>query len=108
MGLCSVNYALAAMIVTAAEMGNPNYKTQTWNLYLLLLALLIVEDALTMNATRLIGWLNDVGTIVNLPVIIIFVTWFPPAPLTTLRSTTATIYGQTSLTEQIGRQGLSF
>jgi amino acid transporter len=74
---CSVNYALAAMIVTAAEISNANYTAQTWHIYLVMLALLIVEGALTMNATKLIAWLNKVGTIVNLVVALIFVIWFP-------------------------------
>jgi amino acid transporter len=76
-GPCSVNYALAAMIVTAAEIGNPNYTAHTWHIYLVLLALLAFEGMLTMNATRLIGWLNKVGTITQLVVIVIFVIWFP-------------------------------
>src|ERR1700722_14620188 len=76
-GPCSINYALAAMIVTAAEIANANYTSQTWHIYLILLALLIVEGALTMNATKLIAWLNKVGTIVNLVVVLIFVIWFP-------------------------------
>jgi amino acid transporter len=76
-GPCSVNYALAYMIVTAAEIANPNYVAQTWHIYLLLLALLLLEGSLTMNATKLIGWLNIVGTITNLVVVFIFIIWFP-------------------------------
>jgi amino acid transporter len=76
-GPCSINYALAAMIVTAAEIGNPNYTAKTWHIYLLLLALLAFEGALTMNATKLIGYLNKVGTITQIAIVIIFVIWFP-------------------------------
>jgi amino acid transporter len=65
------------MIVTAAEIANPNYVAQTWHIYLLLLALLLLEGSLTMNATKLIGWLNIVGTITNLVVVFIFIIWFP-------------------------------
>jgi amino acid transporter len=49
---CSISYALAAMIVTAAEITNANYTAQTWHIYLVLLALLIVEGALTMDVTK--------------------------------------------------------
>jgi amino acid transporter len=76
-GPCSVNYALAAMIVTTAEIANANYIAKTWHIYLILLALLIFEGALTMNSTKLVARLNKVGTIVNLAVVLIFVIWFP-------------------------------
>ena len=76
-GPCSVNYALASMIVSAAEIANPDYTAKTWHIYLLLLALLFLEGCLTMNSTKFIGWLNKVGTITNLVVLIIFVIWFP-------------------------------
>jgi amino acid transporter len=76
-GPCSVNYALSSMILTAAAIANPDYTPQTYQVYLLLLALLIFEGLLTMNATRYIGYLNIVGTATNLIVIFIFVIWFP-------------------------------
>ncbi|KAA6412389.1 MAG: amino acid transporter [Lasallia pustulata] len=74
---CSVNYALAAMLVTAGEIAYPSYTAQTFHTYLVLLALLIVEGCLTMNSTKFIGRLNKVGTVANLLVIVIFVIWFP-------------------------------
>ena len=76
-GPCSVNYALASMILTAAEIANPAYTAQTFHIYLVLLALLIFEGCLTMNSTKFVGRLNKVGTIANLVVILIFVIWFP-------------------------------
>ena len=76
-GPCSVNYALAAMLVTAGEIAYPSYTAQTFHIYLVLLALLIVEGCLTMNSTKFIGRLNKVGTVTNLIVIVIFVIWFP-------------------------------
>lgn len=76
-GPCSVNYALAAMILTAGEIANPNYTAQTWHIYLVFLLLLITEGLLTMNSTKFLGRLNEVGTILNLIVLVIFVAWFP-------------------------------
>ncbi|KAM3077222.1 hypothetical protein ACMFMF_005131 [Clarireedia jacksonii] len=74
---CSVNYALSAMILTAAQIAHPSYVPQTFHVYLLLLALLIIQGLLTMNATRWIGRLNVFGTIVNLVVLFIFIIWLP-------------------------------
>ena len=65
------------MILTAAAISDPTYEIQTWHVYLLLLALLIFEGFLTMNSTKFIGYLNLVGTIANVVVLIIFVIWLP-------------------------------
>ncbi|KAF7915379.1 hypothetical protein EAE99_010152 [Botrytis elliptica] len=74
---CAVNYALAAMILTAAQIVHPDYVVQTWHVYLLLLALLVLQGLLAMNSTKFIGVLNTVGTITNVIVLLFFVIWFP-------------------------------
>ncbi|KAF7957364.1 hypothetical protein EAE96_002949 [Botrytis aclada] len=74
---CAVNYALAAMILTAAQIVHPDYVVQTWHVYLLLLALLVLQGLLAMDSTKFIGVLNTVGTITNVIVLLIFVIWFP-------------------------------
>ncbi|KAF7903996.1 hypothetical protein EAF00_001330 [Botryotinia globosa] len=74
---CAVNYALAAMILTAAQIVHPDYVVQTWHVYLLLSALLVLQGLLAMNSTKFIGVLNTVGTITNVVVLLIFVIWFP-------------------------------
>ena len=76
-GPCSVNYALAAMLVTCGEIAYPDYAAETWHIYLTLLALLIVQGFITMQSTWFIGWVNKVGTVFNILVLIIFVIWFP-------------------------------
>ena len=76
-GPCSVNYALAAMLITAGEIAYPSYTAETWHIYLTLLALLIVQGFITMQSTWFIGWVNKVGTILNVLVVLIFVIWFP-------------------------------
>jgi amino acid transporter len=74
---CTLNYALAAMILAAGEIANPNYTQETWHLYLVFLLLLIIEGCLTMNPTKFIGYLNIVGTVVNIIALIIFIIWLP-------------------------------
>ncbi|MCJ1230802.1 hypothetical protein MMC12_007476 [Toensbergia leucococca] len=76
-GPCSVNYVLSSMILTAVEIANSDYTAKIYHVYLLFLALLIVEGLLTMNSTKFIGYLNKVGTVVNMAVIIFFVIWLP-------------------------------
>lgn len=78
-GPCSVNYALAWMIVAAAEIGNPDYTYKQWHLYLVFLLILVIQGLLTMNATKFLGYLNIVGTVVNLVLIVIFCIWLPAA-----------------------------
>lgn len=82
-GPCSVNYALAAMILAAAKIAHEDYIQETWHLYLVFLLLLIIEGALTMNATKFLGQLNVFGTIANILVLIIFVVWLPAASVQT-------------------------
>lgn len=76
-GPASVNYALAWMILTAGVIANPNYEVKTWQVYLVTLALFILEGSLAMNATKFLGRLNTVSMIVNIVVVIIFLIWFP-------------------------------
>ncbi|TKA66840.1 hypothetical protein B0A55_08816, partial [Friedmanniomyces simplex] len=76
-GPVSVGYALAYMILTAAAIGNPGYVIQTWQIYLTLLLILFVSGLITMQATKIIGWINVVGTYTNLIALVIFVIWMP-------------------------------
>ncbi|QSZ35695.1 hypothetical protein DSL72_006817 [Monilinia vaccinii-corymbosi] len=74
---CGINYALAAMILTAAQMVHPEYVIKTYHVYLLLLALLLIQGLLAMNSTKFIGQLNTFGTIANVLVFLVFIVWFP-------------------------------
>ena len=76
-GPCSVNYALASMLVTCGSIANPDYVPETWHIYLTLLLLLILDGLVTMQSTWFIGWVNKIGTIINLIVVFIFLIWFP-------------------------------
>ena len=65
------------MILAAASISNPDYVPQTWHLYLTFLLLLIIEGCLTMNSTKFLGYLNIVGTVANVIVLVIFIIWAP-------------------------------
>ena len=76
-GPCSVNYALAAMILTAVAIRNPGYDIETWHVYLMLLGLIILEGLLSMNSTRFLGRMNFIGAIFNVVVVFVFIIWMP-------------------------------
>jgi amino acid transporter len=65
------------MIVTAAEIAHPDYVAQTYHVYLLLLAILLIQGLLTMNSTKFIGKPNMFGAIFNLIFVFIFIIWVP-------------------------------
>lgn len=76
-GPLSLNYALAAMLVTAGQIAYPGYEPQNWHIYLVLLGLLASNGVVCMQSTYFIGWMNKIGTVWNLIIIVIFVIWFP-------------------------------
>jgi amino acid transporter len=80
-GPCSVNYALASMIIAAAEVANENYVGQVWHVYLTFLLILIIQGLLTMQSTKFLGRMNVVGTVANMVVLIIFIVWLPAASI---------------------------
>jgi amino acid transporter len=65
------------MLVTCGSITNPDYTPQTWHIYLTLLLLLVIDGVVTMQSTWFIGWVNKVGTLFNLAVVLIFLIWFP-------------------------------
>lgn len=73
----AINYALAFSILIAAEIGHPAYIAQTYQIYLMMLALLFIEGLLTMNSTEFLARMNGLGTIVNVLAVFIFVIWMP-------------------------------
>ena len=74
---CALNYAFSSMILTAVEIAHPTFSPQTYQVYLLMLALLVLEGLVTMNSTKILAQVNAVGTVVNTIVIFIFVIWMP-------------------------------
>jgi len=82
-GPCSVNYALSAMILTAAEIAHPDYVSQTYQVYLLMLLLMITQGILAMSTTKFLGTLNKIGTLFNLIALFIFIIWMPVGSINT-------------------------
>ena len=80
-GPCSINYALAQMILAAGSISNPDYIPKQWHVYLLLLLILFIQGFLTMQSTKFIGRLNIIGTVSNLLALLIFVIWLPAASI---------------------------
>ncbi|KAG9231779.1 amino acid transporter-like protein [Amylocarpus encephaloides] len=74
-GPCSVNYALASMLVTAAKIAYPGYEILTYQVYLVLLGLLFVQGCLVMNSTKFLGRMNSIGAVINVIVVFIFIVW---------------------------------
>lgn len=74
---CAINYALSSMILTAVEIAHPTFSPQTYQVYLLMLALLILEGLVTMNSIKFLASINGFGTIINVVVLFIFVIWMP-------------------------------
>lgn len=65
------------MLVTCGQIAYPDYQPETWHVYLTLLAILVANGLIAMQPTRIIGWVNQVGTVWNVAVLCIFVVWFP-------------------------------
>jgi amino acid transporter len=74
---CALNYAFSSMILTAVEIAHPSFSPQTYQVYLLMIALLVLEGLVTMNSTKVLARVNGFGTIVNTIVVFIFVIWMP-------------------------------
>jgi amino acid transporter len=70
---------MAAMIVAAAQIGNPEYQPHIWHNYLIFLLILVIQGYLATRTTRVLGQLNAIGTAINMFVLIIFIFWVPAA-----------------------------
>lgn len=65
------------MLVTCGEIAYPGYVAEIWHVFLIYLLLLVAQGILTMQSTSFIGWINKVGTVFNLVIVIVFLIWFP-------------------------------
>lgn len=74
---CAINYAFSSMIFTAVEIAYPTFSPKTYQVYLLLIALMVLEGLVTMNSTKILARVNAVGTVVNTIVVFVFVIWMP-------------------------------
>ncbi|KAI5359401.1 Putative amino acid/polyamine transporter I [Septoria linicola] len=76
-GPCSLNYALATMITTAATISDPGYVAKQSHVYLIYLAILVLNGLIAMQSTKFIGRLNVVSTVWNILLVLVFLIWFP-------------------------------
>ncbi|ORY67479.1 amino acid transporter-like protein [Pseudomassariella vexata] len=76
-GPCSLNYAMAAMLMTCGQIAYPTYIPETWHMYLTFLILLIFSGFITMQSTMFVGWVNKIGTIYNIAIVVVFVICLP-------------------------------
>jgi amino acid transporter len=76
-GPCTINFALAEMILAGVEIGNPNYTAKTYHTYLVFLALIISNGFLTMNNTKFLARVNYIGAIINFILVFMLIIWLP-------------------------------
>ncbi|KAE9973205.1 hypothetical protein BLS_003726 [Venturia inaequalis] len=82
-GPCSVNYAMASMVLAAAQILHEDYVVKQWHTYLLFLSILLIQGGLTIQATKFLGHMNIIGTILNVIVLVVFIIWLPVASINT-------------------------
>lgn len=46
------------MITTAAAISNPDYTPKDWHIYLIFLLILVMQGFISMQSTKVIGWIN--------------------------------------------------
>lgn len=83
---CALNYTFSYQILTAVEIAHPNYHPQTYQVYLLFLALLVLEGLFAMSSTKFLARVNAVGATVNTLVVLIFVLWMPLGSINKINS----------------------
>lgn len=79
----SLNFSLSLMILTAAQISNPEYIIQNWHVYLLLLAILFIQGCIAMNSTQFLGRFNLFGATANFVMVFVFIIWMPVGSINT-------------------------
>lgn len=73
----SVDYALAAMILAAASINNPEYIPTKAETFLLTLLLVLIHSVITSMPTKWIARLNTWGTYINMSSLIVVLVMIP-------------------------------
>src|SRR5271168_4943837 len=81
--------ACAAMMLAAAAIGNPNYVPQHYQTFLLTCLLLIIHAAIASLHTRFLARFNEVGTVINLISLVVFLIVTPAASIDTPKTNSA-------------------
>lgn len=82
------------MILAAGAMGNPDYVPQQWHTYLVTVALLIIHATIASFHTRFLARFNQVGTIINMTALVVFLIVAPAASINSPKTnTTSDVWG---------------
>lgn len=76
-GAPSVNYALAAMILAAASITNPDYVPENWHIFLLTMLIMIIHGGISSMPTLWIARFNSYGSTFNIVALIVVIIVIP-------------------------------
>lgn len=76
-GAPSVDYAMAAMVLAAVSIGNPEYAPQNYQVFLLTVFILLIHGAISSMPTRWIANFNSVGSTLNMIALIVVIILIP-------------------------------
>ena len=74
-----VKYALSAMILASASIGNPSYTPEDWHIFLLTVLIMIIHGCISSMPTRWIAQFNSAGSTFNIIALIIVIIIIPAA-----------------------------
>ena len=75
----SIDYALAAMILAGASIGNPDYVPQNYQVFLLCTLIMLIHGVISSMPTRWIAQFNSVGSTFNIIALCIVLILIPAA-----------------------------
>ncbi|KAJ5907560.1 amino-acid permease [Penicillium taxi] len=75
----SVDYALAAMILAAASISNPDYVPTNWQVYLLAVLIMIIHAGISSLPTRRVAQINSWGSAFNFAALVVTLIVIPAA-----------------------------
>lgn len=78
-GAPSVDYAMAAMILAAGSIGNPEYVPKNYQIFLLTVMILFIHGCISSMPTRWIANFNSVGSSFNIVGLIVVIILIPAA-----------------------------
>lgn len=86
--------ACAAMMLACGAIGNPNYTPRHWHTFLLTTFLLTIHAAIASMHTRFLARFNQVGTVINMISLVVFVIVTPVASINTPKTnSTSQVWG---------------
>ena len=75
----SIDYALAAMILAAGSISNPNYVPQNYQIFLLCTLIMLIHGCISSMPTKWIAQFNSVGSTFNIIALCIVLIMIPAA-----------------------------